>query len=222
MEKFFKNISNSEQLLDFLKKENNSYTQFILSKMECLDTPLKDIQTQIHHIIPKHQDGPNCKWNIIVLTIKEHATAHQLLYENYNTAADLGASQMLSGQIELGSATIRRMAVETRRTNKTDFFSSKVQQELASRPKKKRACYARNRFVLAALTRGFKLYNCISKDVVEIGPDRAKSIVDVVNKLMLHPQMSILKEEWYSFPKKEKHSRKLFFLKKKFSLLLIV
>lgn len=153
--KNFKTAFNFENLIKFLKNEKNSYTQFILSKLERSSIP--DKKTQKHHIIPKHQDGPYCDGNIIVLTIEEHATAHQLLYENYNTTADLGASQMLSGQIELGSATIRRMALETRRKNKTDFFSSKVQQELASRPKKKRAWYARNRFVLAALTRGFKL-----------------------------------------------------------------
>jgi len=204
MKKNFKPVFNFEKLIKFLKNGNNSYTQFILSKLE--RTYIPDKKTQKHHIIPKHQGGPDGDGNIIRLTLEEHATAHQLLFENYNTEADLGASQMLSGQIELGCATIRRMALETRRTNKTDFFSSKVQQELASRTKKKRACYARNRFILAALTRGFKLYNCISKDVVEIGPYQANSIVDVVNKLMLHPQMSILKEEWFSFPKKEKHS----------------
>lgn len=78
------NINNFEQLVDLLKNENNSYSVFILSK---LDRDLQSLTkiyliTQKHHIIPCHLNGPDSSWNLIRLTIEEHATAHELLYEH--------------------------------------------------------------------------------------------------------------------------------------------
>ena len=208
MKQNIKNINSLEQLIQFLKEENNSYSEFILSKLERMHLPstLNRQTTQLHHIIPLHQLGPNCKWNIIQLTIEEHGQAHQLLFDNYKKPADLGASQMIRGQVELGWQTIREIALETRRKNKTDFFSSQVQQELGRRPKKQRLCYARNTFVLAALERGFDLYNSKSEGFIKIGPCECTSIVEVVNKLMLHPDMINSRESWVAYAKKEKHS----------------
>lgn len=96
---------------------------------------------------------------------------------------------MIRGQFHLGWETIHRIALETRKKNKSDFFNPQVQSELARRPKKQRACYARNRFVLAALERGFDLSNPTSNSLVKIGPFECTSIVDVVNKLMDDTQM---------------------------------
>lgn len=61
------------------------------------------------------------------------------MYENYNNIEDLGASQMISGQVEKGWETIRSMAVNTMRQNKTGRFNSELQRELGSRKKKQRA-----------------------------------------------------------------------------------
>ena len=65
---------------------------------------------------------------------------------------------MIFGQFELGWETIHKIAVETRRRNNTDFFNPEIQRELGKRPKRQRARYARNTFVVASLRRGFNLY----------------------------------------------------------------
>lgn len=202
-----KDISNKEELINYLKEEDNSYSDFILSKLDPNTRDLRGNTTQLHHIIPLHQYGPNHNWNLILLTIEEHAQAHQLLYDNYQNSADLGASQMIRGQVELGWQTIRKIAIETRRRNQSDFFSSEIQQELGKRPKKRRASYARNTFVLAALERGFDLSNSKSGggSVVKIGPCECSCIVDVVDKLMSDPLMENQKQNWRLYVQKQKH-----------------
>lgn len=199
-------ISNLQNLILFLQKEDNSYSHFILEKLSRDHSFLNDIQTQIHHIIPCHQGGPDSSWNLLILTIEEHAMAHQLLYENYNNLADLGASQMIRGQVKMGWATIRAMATEKMRQNKTGRFNSSLQRELGRRPKKERACYARNKYIVAALERGFTFQSCKVKDqIVTIGPFECKSLIAVMDKLMQHPQMVDKCKKWETCHKKEKH-----------------
>ncbi len=104
------NITNRIQLMAFLNKEGNSYSNFILEKLTNMDRDLTATgPMQVHHIIPSHRGGPDLAWNYIKLTVEEHATAHQLLFVNYNhfkggalNLQDLGASQMLRGQIVAG------------------------------------------------------------------------------------------------------------------------
>jgi hypothetical protein len=112
---------------------------------------------------------------------------------------------MIRGQVKQGWQTIRQIACETMKKNRIGFFNSELQRELGKRPKKQRACYARNPFILEALDRGFILQSCISEDVITIGPCECFSLVDVVNKLMLHPRMSVEYENWIKHPNKEKH-----------------
>lgn len=114
-------IQNREQLIAFLNQENNAYSSFILGKLNRNPLELWGIQTQNHHIIPKHRGGPNAKWNFVTLTIEEHGLAHELLYQSYGFDADLGASQMIRGQIELGFETIRKLARATMQARKVSF-----------------------------------------------------------------------------------------------------
>ena len=53
----------------------------------------------IHHIIPKHIGGTDCKSNLIELTIEEHAKAHRKLYEQHGKWQDKLAWQGLAGMI---------------------------------------------------------------------------------------------------------------------------
>jgi hypothetical protein len=77
-------IFNRTELIAYLEQEANSYSKFILERI-CRDpTFLVNVTTQSHHIIPRHMNGPNAKWNRIQLTQEEHQQAHQLLYENYS------------------------------------------------------------------------------------------------------------------------------------------
>lgn len=200
-----KHITNRSELVDYLSQEGNSYSKFILERINRDPNTLKSVKTHDHHIIPLHSKGPDQKWNLIKLTLEEHVQAHLLLYDNYGKLADLGASQMLSGHLKLGAATIRQMAQETMRRNKTGFFSSATQSELGSRPKKQRKPYARNVFVAAALARGFALEYTETGEVVTIEPFECPNIVLVIDKLISHPTMEEERENWNLCQKKEKY-----------------
>jgi len=52
-----------------------------------------------HHIIPKHAGGSNDPSNIEKLTVKKHAEAHKLLYEQHGCAEDRLAWLGLSGSM---------------------------------------------------------------------------------------------------------------------------
>ena len=70
---------------------------------------------------------------------------------------------MIRGQFKQGWDIIKKETLEKRRKTKSDRFNSDIQRELGRRPKKQRACYARNPYIKAALTRGFDFYNVFSK-----------------------------------------------------------
>lgn len=199
------NINNSQELINFLMYENNSYSEFILSRLNRQSIDLDQQKTQLHHIIPTHQLGPNLEWNLVRLTIEEHAQAHELLFENYQHAYDLGASKMIRGQIKEGWDIIRQQTLEKRRANKSDRFNSEIQRELGRRPKKQRARYARNTYIKAALERGFDLYNKKTGCVLKIGPCECQHMVDVIDKIMLQPNMEDKKEVWINYKKKENY-----------------
>ena len=65
---------------------------------------------QLHHIIPTHQLGPDSQWNLVRLTIEEHAKAHELLFENYQHSYDLGASKMIRGQLRAGTLSKNKLS----------------------------------------------------------------------------------------------------------------
>ena len=53
-----------------------------------MDHHLNSISTKIkhkHHIIPKHMGGTDDPSNLIELTVEEHAEAHKILFEKYDT-----------------------------------------------------------------------------------------------------------------------------------------
>jgi hypothetical protein len=59
-----------------------------------------------HHIIPKHAGGTDDPFNIIELSITEHAEAHRLLFEEFGRWQDYIAWKGLSGLI--GNEEIHR------------------------------------------------------------------------------------------------------------------
>ncbi len=90
-------ITNRQELIDYSKSENNSYTNYILSFLK-QENYSKHNKTHKHPIIPLHMNGPNKKWNLVTLSIDEHSYAHKLLFENSKNYYDLSASYMLLGQ----------------------------------------------------------------------------------------------------------------------------
>lgn len=58
------------------------------------------MKTHKHHIVPKHAGGTDLPDNLIELTVKEHAEAHRLLWEQHKRWQDYIAWQGLSGRID--------------------------------------------------------------------------------------------------------------------------
>lgn len=200
-----KSISNRQELIDYLLEQSNSYSNFILERINRDPKTLTNVQIHTHHIIPSYCGGSNSAWNLIKLTIEEHGMAHQLLYENYNSIKDLGASQLIRGQVEAGWDTIRQLARETMKRKNVSFFNPEVQRELGKRPKKKRQSYARHPYILAALYKGFDLEYKQTGEVVKITPHECDSLVCVIDKLMSHPQMASKRESWDECEEKESY-----------------
>nr|YP_002000418.1 putative HNH homing endonuclease [Oedogonium cardiacum]YP_002000460.1 putative HNH homing endonuclease [Oedogonium cardiacum]ABU88179.1 putative site-specific DNA endonuclease [Oedogonium cardiacum]ACC97280.1 putative HNH homing endonuclease [Oedogonium cardiacum]ACC97296.1 putative HNH homing endonuclease [Oedogonium cardiacum] len=198
----FKNIKTRKDLSMYLNKERNYYTQFLLNKMQQQNQTLKNLQK--HHIIPKHWGGPDESWNIISLSVEDHAYAHKLLFENYNNYYDFCAASMLQGKTSEGLEALRKANQKKMQELGVGFYNSDLQRELAKRPKKQRQCYSRNSYVKAALERGFMLQDQKNSHIVIIQPFECKSLVDVIDKLMNQPHMIEERENWHQLQKKEK------------------
>ena len=64
-----------------------------------------------HHIIPRHMGGTNDASNIVELTVKEHAEAHRILYEQHNNRKDFIAWKALDGQIDKEEIFIEKSSI---------------------------------------------------------------------------------------------------------------
>ena len=78
-----------------------------------------------HHIIPKHAGGTDHPSNLIELTIKEHAEAHRILYEEYGRDKDKWAWLGLSGQIGKDEI-LRLIAMAQKGVKKPEGFGEKI------------------------------------------------------------------------------------------------
>lgn len=181
--------TNKNVLKDYLIKEGNSYSNFILERVDRKLETSSHLPIHVHHIIPRHWGGTNNAWNLIKLSIEEHADAHQLLYENYGNFYDFGASNMLRGQISQGFAFVRKANLLKQKEKKLGFYNSTLQKELGARPKKQRQPYARNPFIKIALEKGLLVEWVETQEKVIIESLECSSLVDVINKLMTYPQM---------------------------------
>jgi len=185
-------ILNKVEMIDFLKKESNDYSNFILEKINRNANLLKTNTsvTHKHHIIPKHRFGSDEPFNIILLTTEEHIEAHKLLYSCYNYKEDKAAYQMLSGLIKDGQKTIWTLNQEKMKREKKGFFDPKLQKDLANRPKKARGPRARNEFVIQALYRGIILEHQETKTIFEFFD--YVSVIQIATELISHPFLCFL------------------------------
>lgn len=199
-------ILNKTCLKTYLLKEDNSYSTFILERIDKQFELSPHLDTHIHHIIPHHWGGSDSSWNLIKLSIEEHAYAHKLLYENYKSFYDLGACKLIQNQIGEGFHLIRKANQFKMKKNLVGLYNSEVQRELGKRLKKKRAPFARNSFIKVALKNGFVLEWVETQEIITIGPQKYCSLTDVMEKLMTFPQMKNEREICKNTQKKEKYS----------------
>lgn len=191
-------IKNREELGHFFQDNPNPYSTFILNLIDRDPRTLGPGMLHKHHMIPLHANGPDEPFNLILLTLEEHIAAHQLLFDVYESYYDLAAVNMMQGRIAIGEANIRKANQEKMKRKKKGFYDTKIQTELASRPKKQRECYARNDFVTQALARGFDLEHVKTGDVIRIGPEECSSLNAVVESYLEHPTMSKRRIKWYA------------------------
>jgi hypothetical protein len=97
----------------------------------------KNLELQIHHILPKHAGGNDEKTNLVICTIYDHIEAHKIRFKTYNTFYDKAAYLFLSSNDKKGRQAISQAIVEKNRNNGTGFFNRDTQIELAKRPKKR-------------------------------------------------------------------------------------
>jgi hypothetical protein len=193
---------NKKELIEFLQKENNSYSNFILKNLETT----KEKPFIRHHIQPKHANGPDEEWNLIALSIQEHAQAHELLFNSYGNYFDFCAYCMMKdNQVEAMRAMRKQNHLNMKQKN-VGFYNKQVQSELGRRPKKQRQPYARNEYVRNALQRGFVLQSKKTNDRVVIQPSECKSLVAVLDKWLNHPEMSEYLSVWLTCKNREKYT----------------
>lgn len=107
-----------------------------------------DKETQllhIHHIIPQYvignapddQEFLNSPENLILLSLEDHAKAHELLYKIYGNKQDQGAVLMINSQMNEAHKIYKTLGAEAshkvqKEQNKT-FWDNDFQKEMAKR-----------------------------------------------------------------------------------------
>jgi 5-methylcytosine-specific restriction endonuclease McrA len=79
----------------FKEPELKPYIDFISEKQET--PPLGDVPSHIHHIIPTCLGGEDVMQNIVILSVDDHAIAHDLLEECFSKTLYLEAHKKLKG-----------------------------------------------------------------------------------------------------------------------------
>jgi hypothetical protein len=204
---FFKKttFSSGEELFSFLRKENNTYSQFFLEKRN-LSNQVFSEKTHIHHIQPEHANGSNESWNQIKLSISDHAKAHLLLFENYQCYYDKSAYHFILHQQTEAYQALRLQIQINMKKNKRGFYDSNLQKNLGSR-KKYRKPKSRKPEVVKALEKGFILQHGTSNEIILIKPFEFVSLVQVLDKWFTHPSMFEIQQKWQNCKQKQKFSQ---------------
>ena len=85
-----------------------------------------------HHIIPKHAGGTDDPFNLVELTVEEHAEAHRLLWEQHERYQDYYAWQGLSGLIgkeDILKGIMNQESMKNHLSKKSKEFWNKLTEE---------------------------------------------------------------------------------------------
>lgn len=205
------NFSSADELLKFLRKENNTYSQFILEKIKFTNQVFSE-KTHLHHIQPEHANGSNKSWNLVKLSISDHAKAHLLFFENYKNHYDKSAYHFILHQQTKAYKALRHQIQTNMKKNKKGFYDSNLQKNLGSR-KKFRKPKARKQEVVKALEKGFLLQHGTSNEIIVIQPFEFESLEKVLDKWFQHPSMFETLQKWQNCKQKHKFSQYTGFLR---------
>jgi hypothetical protein len=154
-----------------------------------------------HHIIPKHMGGSDDPSNLTDLTIKEHAEAHRLLYEEYGKIQDYLAWKGLEGLIgkediirtihkagyEKGGNTTREMFLDPEKRKVFDEARKRSHRTIAER---RRNSKEYNDTYLKQCSDGFKGKHHTEETKKRIGAANAIAVQGVNNgaygKMWIH------------------------------------
>lgn len=204
--KFFTTVFEDEkEFLSFLEKENNSYSKFILKRY--VQQKIKQDGYQLHHIKPKHANGTDDFFNLIWLSVEDHAQAHLFLFQCYGNYYDYCAFCMMKNNRANGNKALHKQIHMNLKEQKKGFWDPKLQSELGKRPKSRKP-YARHPYVLAALERGFILQSNITNACIVIPPLECSNLREVMYIWLSHPDLADHYKAWLNTEKK----RKLFFI----------
>ena len=151
------------------------------------------VETEFHHIIPLYANGPNEKWNLIQLSVREHQMAHQLLYDVYKNTEDLCALRFRKKQHSEAYKLRISLAHKAQSLNKKGFFDSNMQSKNGKKggkvkSLKKRLSYTKKlspewKTILSG--ESYWLYTK-TKTVILIKPFECLLPQDVTRKLLTH------------------------------------
>ena len=97
-----------------------------------------------HHIIPKHMGGTNEPSNLIELTVKEHAGAHRVLWEQYGRKEDELAWKGLAGIIGKEELVKELMFLGQQKGGSKSKGKIRGPQTLEHKDKIKKSCEGKN------------------------------------------------------------------------------
>lgn len=188
-------FTSRESLMNFLTYEKNSYSEFILIQLAQKETFI-NFKKHKHHIQPKHSNGSDQSWNLILLSPEQYAKAHKLLFECYGNYYDKCAWHMLLKQKTEGFRALKRQNLIKMKQNNKGFYNSDLQKELAKRPRKKRRPYTRSPWIKQALINGFILEYIKTGEIIVIQPNKYESFRQFFEIWVEHPTLIQHKKIW--------------------------
>jgi hypothetical protein len=96
-----KHIKNREDLVNYLELNPNKHNDYVFNLMRREPPLFNKGEFSRHHIIPIHNGGSPEKWNILVVSKKEHEIIHTLRYEVYQQTGDQKAIHATKNDAEM-------------------------------------------------------------------------------------------------------------------------
>lgn len=129
----YNHISNRADLRQYLIRENNPYSNFILSMLDNENSLFNQTEgSQDHHIIPRHAGGPDSRWNIIRLSRQNHIRAHELRFSAYQDVGDFNFlrtvqnNELVTDELLASRLASNRQGDQTRREQQLGIYAPGV------------------------------------------------------------------------------------------------